>query len=95
MVFPCLVVTVVVKGTAHGTVTNADGGYFIANVAPGGILQFSFVGMRIQEVIVGDQSVIDVVMVVDAVGIEEVVAVGYGVQKKVNLTGAVQTLNLG
>ncbi len=92
--FPLPGVTVVVKGTAHGTVTNADGGYFIANVAPGGILQFSFVGMRIQEVIVGDQSVIDVVMVVDAVGIEEVVAVGYGVQKKVNLTGAVQTLNL-
>ena len=86
-------VTVVVKGTTKGTVTNADGEYFLTTTSEGDILQFSFVGMISQEIIVGVQSTINVTMTVDAIGIEEVVAVGYGVQKKSSLTGAISAVD--
>ena len=86
-------VTVVVKGTTQGTVTNSDGEYSLANTPEDATLVFSFVGMRTQEIETQNQTTIDVTMVVDAIGIEEVVAVGYGTQKKVNLTGAVGVAN--
>ncbi len=82
-------VTVVVKGTTQGTVTNADGNYSLINIPGNATLVFSFVGMLTQEVVVGDQTNINIEMAVDAIGIEEVVAIGYGTQKKVNLTGSV------
>jgi TonB-linked SusC/RagA family outer membrane protein len=85
-------VTVVIKGTTQGTVTNVDGEYSIPNVPENATLQFSFVGMRAQEVVVGDQTIIDVQLIGDAIGIDEVVAVGYGVQKKVNMTGSVSLI---
>jgi hypothetical protein len=87
-------VTVVVKGTTQGTVTNADGSYSIVNIPSGATLQFSFVGMKTQEIVVGTQTSMNVMMEEETFGIEEVVAVGYGVQKKVNLTGAVTSVNL-
>lgn len=86
-------VTVVVKGTTHGTVTNADGQYSIPNIPENATLQFSFVGMRSQEVVVGGQTAINVSLEEDAIGIEEVVAIGYGSVKKSDLTGAVSSLN--
>jgi TonB-dependent starch-binding outer membrane protein SusC len=87
-------VTVVVKGTTQGTVTNADGNYSLANIPEDATLVFSFVGMKTQEVEVGNQSTINVAMEVDAIGIEEVVAIGYGTQKKINLTGSVSTTDM-
>ncbi len=85
-------VTVVVKGTTLGTVTNANGEYSITNIPENATLQFSFVGMRTKEVEVGNQSGIDVKMEVDAIGIEEVVAIGYGTIKKSDLTGSVTSV---
>ncbi|MBW6534519.1 MAG: SusC/RagA family TonB-linked outer membrane protein [Mariniphaga sp.] len=85
-------VTVVIKGTTQGTVTNADGDYSFTNIPEDATLQFSFVGMRTQEVVVGNQMVINITMEIDAIGLEEVVAVGYGVKKKVNLTGALSSV---
>ncbi len=82
-------VTVIIKGTTNGTVTNIDGNYTIPNMSEDAILVFSFVGMLSQNIPVGTQYSIDVTMKADAIGIEEVVAVGYGVQKKVNLTGSI------
>jgi TonB-linked SusC/RagA family outer membrane protein len=87
-------VTVVVKGTTQGTVTNANGNYSITNIPENATLVFSFVGMRTQEVLVGNQTKVDVTMEEDVIGIEEVVAVGYGVQKKENLTGAVTSVGM-
>ena len=87
-------VTVIVKGTTIGTVTNADGNYTVLNVPKGGTLVFSFVGMRSQEVPVGEQNTLNVVMLEETIGIEEVVAVGFGTQKKVNLTGAVSQVKM-
>jgi len=85
-------VTVVVKGTTRGTITNADGAYTLNNVLPDATLVFSFIGMRTHEVAVGNQTSVNVEMAVDAIGIEEVVAVGYGVQKRATLTGSVSTV---
>jgi TonB-linked SusC/RagA family outer membrane protein len=82
-------VSVVVKGTTLGTITDNDGKYSISNVSPTATMVFSFVGMRSQEIAVDGKSSINVTLLEEAIEIEEVVAVGYGTQKKVNLTGAV------
>jgi TonB-linked SusC/RagA family outer membrane protein len=85
-------VTVVVKGTTQGTITGADGNYTLTNVSSDAILVFSFVGMKTQEMVVGSKTAINLSLVEDTIGLEEVVAVGYGTQKKVNLTGAVDVV---
>ncbi|MDX9882232.1 MAG: TonB-dependent receptor [Prolixibacteraceae bacterium] len=85
-------VTVVVKGTTHGTVTNTDGEYSIANISANATLVFSFVGMKTQEVEVAGSVSINIVMEEDAIGIEEVVAVGYGTQRRVEVTGSVSSV---
>lgn len=85
-------VTVVVKGTTQGTVTSADGKYTLANISEDAVLQFSFVGMRTQEVAVGSQTNIDVTLELETIGLEEVVAVGYGVQKKATVTGSISAV---
>ncbi len=86
-------VTVVLKGTSNGTVTNADGEYSLSNIPADGILQFSFVGMKTQEISVGSKSNIDVMMEEESIGIEEVVAIGYGTVKKSDLTGSLVSLS--
>ncbi|MGQ8335339.1 TonB-dependent receptor [Sunxiuqinia sp. A32] len=85
-------VTVVMKGTTQGTITNEDGIYFLSNVRSDDVLIFSFVGMKTQEIPVGDQTKINVKLVEETVGIEEVVAIGYGTVKKSDLTGAVGSI---
>ena len=82
-------VTVVVKGTTNGTITDFEGNYNISNVPGDGTLVFSFVGMKPQEISVAGKSVINVTMDEETTAIDEVVAVGYGTRKKVNLSGAV------
>jgi TonB-linked SusC/RagA family outer membrane protein len=71
-------VSVVIKGTTHGTITEPNGDYSIANVPANSILQFSFVGMKTQEIESGNQTSINVILMEEAFGIEEVVAIGYG-----------------
>lgn len=85
-------VSVVVKGTTNGGITDMDGVYSLSNIPENATLQFSFVGMKTQEIAVGGKTSIDVTLLDDAIGIEEVVAVGYGIQKKVNLTGSVGSI---
>ncbi|MCD6355109.1 MAG: SusC/RagA family TonB-linked outer membrane protein, partial [Prolixibacteraceae bacterium] len=82
-------VTVLIKGTMQGTVTNVDGKYSITNIPENATLVFSFVGMKTQEIEVGNQSTINVSMAVDAIGLDEVIAIGYGSMKKSDLTGSV------
>lgn len=86
-------VTIVVKGTTTGTVTNADGNFSLAIPPSAQILTFSFVGMRTQEIPVEGRTTFTVVMEEETIGVDEVVVVGYGTQKKVNLTGAVTQLS--
>lgn len=82
-------VTVVVKGSTWGTVTDGEGLYTLTNVSESSILEYSFVGMKSQEILVRNQSVINITLVEESIGIDEVVAVGYGTQKRINLTGSV------
>lgn len=81
-------VAVVVQGTTNGTATNLDGIYNL-QVEGDVTLLFSFVGMKVVSEPINGRTTIDVTMQMDAIGLEEVVTVGYGVQKKATLTGSV------
>lgn len=85
-------VTVLVKGTTLGTLTDASGKYTIDNSPQNATLVFSFVGMATQEISSNGRMLIDVVLKEVAIGLEEVVVIGYGTQKKVNLTGAIDVV---
>ena len=86
-------VNVVIKGTAQGTVTNANGAFSITVPDANTTLVFSFVGYVSQEIAVGDQRFINVALEEDARQLEEVVVIGFGTQKKVNLTGSVSVVD--
>ncbi|WP_339741191.1 SusC/RagA family TonB-linked outer membrane protein, partial [uncultured Sunxiuqinia sp.] len=85
-------VTILIKGTTQGTISDFDGNYTLSGVSGDATLVFSFVGMRSLEIPVANQNNINITMEEDAIGIEEVVAVGYGTQKKATLTGAVSAV---
>ena len=89
---PLIGVTVVLKGTTKGTITNADGAYSLTDLPDNAVLQFSFIGMKIQEVSVGNKTSINVTMEEETIGIGEVVAVGYGTLQKSDLTGAITSV---
>ncbi len=86
-------VTVVVKGTTQGTATNIDGEFTLANVPENATLTVSFVGMKTQEIVVGTQTTFDIVLEDEAIGLDEVVAIGYTTRKKGEITGSVATVN--
>ncbi|MEI6276588.1 MAG: TonB-dependent receptor [Prolixibacteraceae bacterium] len=83
--------TVVVKGTTVGTITGANGDFSLNVPVSGKVLVISFVGMTTSEVSIGNQTHINVKLVEESIGLGEVVAIGYGTQKKVSVTGAVST----
>ncbi len=85
-------VTVQVKGTTTGTITDIEGNYKITVPNDQAILVFSFVGYTNQEVLVGNQSVINVEIKPDDKQLQEVVVVGYGVQEKRDVTGSVSQI---
>jgi TonB-linked SusC/RagA family outer membrane protein len=85
-------VNVVNKGTFTGTTTGADGTYRIDTPDPGGILQFSYVGYQPREEAIGGRNVINVELSPDTKALEEVVVVGYGVQKKESVVGAISSI---
>ncbi len=86
-------VSVVVKGTTNGVITGSDGKYILPKVSENTVLQFSFVGMKTQEVKVEDKNSINIVLAEETVGIEEVVAIGYGTKLKGELTGSISKFN--
>jgi len=86
-------VTIVVKGTTNGTITDPDGRYSLKNVPGNAVLQISFVGMKSQEISLSGKSEINVVLQEETIGLEEVVAVGYGTQSKRNITGSIQSVD--
>jgi TonB-dependent starch-binding outer membrane protein SusC len=85
-------VNVLEMGTGNGTVTNIEGAFSLS-VAEGATLVFSSVGYVRQEVLVGNRSVIDLVMAADVLQLQEVVAIGYGTQNRVDLTGSVSSVS--
>ncbi len=85
-------VTIVVKGTAQGVITDVDGNYRLLKIPSGSTLVFSFVGMNTKEVVVYNQVPVDVVMEEETIGLDEVVAIGYGTQKKRDIIGSISTI---
>lgn len=85
-------VTILVKGSSVGTISDVDGKFSLSNVSEDAILVFSFVGMKTQEVLVANKTSLSIVLLDEAIGLEEVIAVGYGTQKKRDLTGAVTSV---
>jgi TonB-linked SusC/RagA family outer membrane protein len=87
-------VTVTVKGASQqGTITDANGEYTITNISPNATLVFSFVGMKTQEIVVGNRTTINVTLQSESIGLNEVIAVGYATQKKVNVVGSITSLS--
>ncbi len=82
-------VTIIIKGTTNGTISDVDGNYSITNISDNAVLVFSFVGMRTIEMPVEGKSLINIKLAPSSIGLEEVVAIGYGTEKKSNITGAV------
>ncbi|MBN2698433.1 MAG: TonB-dependent receptor [Bacteroidales bacterium] len=89
---PVIGATIIVKGTTRGTTTDINGKFKI-ECASEEILMFSYVGMKTEEIEVGVQSVINLTMVPEAETMEEVVVVGYGVQKKESVVGAISQVS--
>jgi TonB-dependent SusC/RagA subfamily outer membrane receptor len=85
-------VTVMIKGSAKGVTSGADGTYSIQVPDNEAVLIFSYIGYEQQETTVGSRQVINVTMLEEAIEFEEIVVVGYGIRKKASLTGAVATV---
>lgn len=84
--------TIAVKGTTHGTITNLDGVYHLT-VPSDATLVFSFVGMVKQEIPVNNRTNIDVALESETLGLDEVVVIGYGTQKRQDVTGAISMVD--
>jgi iron complex outermembrane receptor protein len=85
-------VSIVVKGTTNGTISNFDGN-FTLSVNVGEVVQFSFIGYKTQEIVAQGQQSLRVALVVDTEQLDEVVVIGYGSVKKSDATGAVSTVS--
>ena len=88
---PIIGANVIIKGTTTGSITDIDG-KFMLEAKNGDVIQVSFIGYLTQEVPYTGQATLSVNLVEDTQKLEEIVVVGYGVQKKVNLTGSVSTV---
>lgn len=89
---PLIGVTIVVKGTSSGSVSNSDGSYTITVPYAEATLMVSYIGYAPQEIGVNNRTRIDITMVEDSKALEEVVVVGYNVQKKETITGSISTI---
>lgn len=88
-------VNVIVKGTTRGSVTDNQGHYIIEDLPmDANVLVFSCIGMTTKEVTIDDRNVIDIVLEVDAIGLDELVFTGYMTQRKADLTGAVSMVSM-
>lgn len=89
---PVIGASIQVDGTGNGCITDIDGNYTLHNVPANATLVFSYIGYQTRKVAVGGKSKIDVKLTEDSQLLEEVVVVGYGVQRKSDLTGAVASV---
>lgn len=89
---PVIGASVLEKGTSNGTITNLDGEYSLS-VSAGATLVFSYIGYKTQEVSIGNKTTIKITLVEDSEQLDEVVVVGYGVQKKSSMTASVASVS--
>ncbi|WP_229239820.1 SusC/RagA family TonB-linked outer membrane protein [Echinicola soli] len=86
---PLLGVSILVKGTTTGTITDMGGNFSLSDIPEDAVLKVSFIGFKSQEITVGGKSQLEIVLKEDTQGLEEVVVTGYTSQKRENLTGSV------
>ena len=86
-------VTVVVKGTTTGTITDMDGKFAFSAPTTAKILSVSYIGLKSQEIEIGTQTNFNVTLLADVIGVDEVVVVGYGTRKKEEITGSISTVS--
>ena len=91
---PIIGASVWLKNSSVGAVTDIDGKYSITIEGVGGVLEFSYIGMKKQEIAIIDQKSINVTLQPDTEVLDEVVVVGYGSQKKESVVGAISTLDI-
>ncbi len=91
---PLIGVSVAVKGTTQGTLTDIDGAYTLSNVTSGATITYTYVGFKTETRVVNQNQTINITMQEDSKIMDEVVVVGYGSQKKENLTGAVASVEV-
>ena len=89
---PLIGVNVMVKGTTIGSITDADGNFSISDVPSNAVVAISYIGYKTQEISLSGKTAINVVLKEDSEALDEVVVIGYGTQKKVDLSGAVATV---
>lgn len=89
---PVIGASVLIEGTSNGTITDVDGNFMLSGVPANGKLIVSYIGYVSQQLAIGGKTTFNIVLTEDSKTLEEVVVVGYGVQKKVNLTGAVSSV---
>jgi TonB-linked SusC/RagA family outer membrane protein len=85
-------VTVMIENTTNGTISDTNGHYTLSNVTSGDVIVFSFIGMKTEKVIFEGQTVVNVTMKEETIGLDEVVAVGYGRMKKSDITGSIDQI---
>lgn len=90
---PIIGASILVKGTATGTVSDYDG-QFSLNVSSNSILVVSYIGYKTQEVSVKGKSNIDIILVEDALMLDETIVIGYGTMKKSDMTGAISSVDV-
>lgn len=89
---PVIGANVVIKGTTLGSITDMDGKFLIEDVPSNGVLVISYIGYKSEEIPIGNQTSFNIKLHEDSERLDDVVVVGYGVQKKVTVTGAVASL---
>ncbi len=85
-------VAIIIKGTSIGTVTDVNGTYSLNNVPDDAVLEVSFVGMKTQEITVGNQATINITMQTDTYSLDEVITIGYSSVKKRDVTGSISSV---
>jgi len=90
---PLVGVNVVIKGTTTGTVTNENGKYSINVPSADAVLLFSFIGYQSEEITVGEKNQIDVKLILDMVSLGDIVVVGYGTQRRKDVTGSIASVS--
>jgi hypothetical protein len=91
--YPLLGASVVLKGTSNGAVSDFDGNFNITDIPRNGILVFSYLGYSTKEVTITSGSWLTVLLEIDSESLDEVIVVGYGTQKKKEITGAVSVIS--
>jgi TonB-dependent starch-binding outer membrane protein SusC len=87
-------VTVLVKGTTLGTLTDERGNYTLSNLTRGSVLTFSFIGMQTQEIPVGSNNMVNVTLLEESTKLDEVIVIGYGTQKKRDVSTSIASVSM-